>query len=165
MAICAKHLEQARRTWNDTDEAAEHGAYGVAALLVDKLTDYTVWERAKKGKGYDFWLRRKGDQGGVLLQGAARMEVSVIGPGSGGQFACVTSQPQEQADGAVGCTTSRRSRRRGLPSSVHTVEVQVNELETLHRRAMSLAEEAEVEAAAGRARRTRQLVAVWDSRG
>jgi hypothetical protein len=83
----ASNPDQARRTWNDVDEAAEHGAYGVAALLVEGLTEYTVWERAKKGKGYDFWLRPKGNQGGMLLQGAARMEVSGIGPRSSSSLA------------------------------------------------------------------------------
>src|SRR5688500_12739073 len=34
--------EQAKRTWGDPEEATEHGAYGVAALLVGALTQWTV---------------------------------------------------------------------------------------------------------------------------
>ena len=69
--------EQVRRSWADLEEATEHGAYGIAALLIVRLTDLTVVQRAKKGKGFDYWLGPKnGDQ--VLFQDTARLEVSGI---------------------------------------------------------------------------------------
>ena len=45
--------EQIKRAWADPDETTEHGAYGVAALLVAGLTEYTVYERSRKGTGFD----------------------------------------------------------------------------------------------------------------
>jgi hypothetical protein len=69
--------EQRARAWGDGDVATEQGAYGIAALLVSGLTDYTVVERARKGPGFDYWLgRRDGD--GLLFQDKARLEVSGV---------------------------------------------------------------------------------------
>lgn len=68
---------QMQRCWNDLDEAAEHGAYGIAALLVAEHTDFEVVERSRKGTGFDYWLGHKG-QSGFLFQHAARLEVSGI---------------------------------------------------------------------------------------
>lgn len=69
------------RFWADLDEAAEHGAYGIAALLMDEHTDLEVVERSRKGTGFDFWLGKKGDDAS-LFQYAARMEVSSIQQGN-----------------------------------------------------------------------------------
>ena len=140
--------QQQRRTWNDADEAAEHGAYGVAALLVDGLTDYTVWERAKKGKGFDFWLRKKGDEGGALFQGAARMEVSGIGPRSSGSVSTRVSRKSKQMELSGHAHAPRHRRRGGLSSPVDAFESKVNDLEVLHHHAMALAAEATLEATA-----------------
>jgi hypothetical protein len=73
--------EQMRRTWNDLDEAVEHGAYGMAALLVAAHTDLEVVERSRKGTGFDYWLGPKGDDS-ALFQKTARLEVSGIGRGN-----------------------------------------------------------------------------------
>ena len=72
--------DQTRRCWNDLDEAAEHGAYGITALLVAEHTPFEVVERSRKGTGFDYWLGPKGDSG-FLFQRAARLEVSGIGRG------------------------------------------------------------------------------------
>ena len=71
---------QMQRCWNDLDEAAEHGAYGIAALLVAEHTTYEVVERSYKGTGFDYWLGPK-DAAPVLFQHTARLEVSGIGRG------------------------------------------------------------------------------------
>jgi hypothetical protein len=63
--------------WGDPDVATEHGACGIAALLVMELTDYTVIERARKGPGFDYWLGRK-DGSALLFQEKARLEVSGV---------------------------------------------------------------------------------------
>lgn len=72
---------QIRRTWADPDESVEHGAYGIAALLVATHTELEVVERSRKGTGFDYWLGRKGEAS-TLFQQTARLEVSGIGRGT-----------------------------------------------------------------------------------
>jgi len=67
--------QEALSSHNDPEVAVEFGAYGVAILLIPKITDYTVIERSKKGTGFDYWLRMKDDK---LFQSKARLEVSGI---------------------------------------------------------------------------------------
>lgn len=71
---------QIMRTWADSDEAVEHGAYGMAALLVHEHTELVVVERSRKGTGFDYWLGRKNEEAD-LFQKTARLEVSGIGKG------------------------------------------------------------------------------------
>lgn len=80
--LWTKHAnpEQRARAWNDTEVATEWGAYGVVALLIHELTDYTIVEKARKGGGFDFWLGGKGSDD-PLFQGKARLEVSGIREG------------------------------------------------------------------------------------
>ena len=72
--------EQALRCWGDNEYATEYGAYGIATLLVSKLTDYEVVQRAAKGGGFDYWLGEKGSTS-PLFQDKARLEVSGIRQG------------------------------------------------------------------------------------
>lgn len=69
--------DQVRRCWADAQVASEHGAYGVAVLIVEALTNYTVLERSRKGNGFDYWLGPKGDTT-PLFQNKTRLEVSGI---------------------------------------------------------------------------------------
>ncbi len=48
--------DQAKRTWNDLAEAAEHGAAGVAALLAIREIGCSPLLRSRKGTGFDYWL-------------------------------------------------------------------------------------------------------------
>lgn len=73
---------RAFRTWNDPEVATEHGAYGIATLLVPQISDYEVVERSRKGTGFDYWLGGKGENE-VLFQHKARLEVSGIRNGAG----------------------------------------------------------------------------------
>jgi hypothetical protein len=58
-------------------ESTEWGAYGIAALLVQAVTDLHIVARARKGTKFDFWLcARKAT--GDLFQNASRLEVSGI---------------------------------------------------------------------------------------
>jgi hypothetical protein len=66
------------KAWGDRSIAAENGAYGIAALLIDSLTEYTVIDRSQKGTGIDYWLGRKGGVNELLFQAKARLEVSGI---------------------------------------------------------------------------------------
>lgn len=72
--------DQMRRAWNDLDEAAEHGAYGMAALIIAEHTSYEVVERSRKGTGFDYWLGLKGEDT-EMFQHTARLEVSGINRG------------------------------------------------------------------------------------
>ena len=47
---------QAKRSWNDLEEAAQHGAAGVAALLAIREIGYSPLLRSRKGTGFDYWL-------------------------------------------------------------------------------------------------------------
>jgi len=73
--------EQMRQCWADPEVATEHGAYGIASLLVPRLTDLTVIQRSRKGTGFDFWLGPEGDPA-PLFQKKARLEVSGIRNGT-----------------------------------------------------------------------------------
>ena len=87
--------DQIRRTWGDLDEAVEHGAYGMAALLVAAHTELEVVERSRKGTGFDYWLGQKGENSD-LFQRTARMEVSGIGKGGDSVVATREKEKIEQ---------------------------------------------------------------------
>jgi hypothetical protein len=69
--------DQMIRSHSDEHAAVEYGAYGIAILLVDELTDLTVVQRSRRGTGFDYWLGRKNEPI-ALFQGSARLEVSGI---------------------------------------------------------------------------------------
>jgi hypothetical protein len=87
--------DQTRRCWNDLQEAAEHGAYGIAALLIPKHTTYEVVERSRKGTGFDYWLGSK-ERANALFQHAARLEVSSIQKGDSTIVTARVRQKMEQ---------------------------------------------------------------------
>lgn len=72
--------DQAKRWWNDDEYATEHGAYCVAALIVEHC-GLEVVERSKKRTGFDFWLATRNCQSN-LFQGLTRLEVSGIRNGT-----------------------------------------------------------------------------------
>lgn len=65
--------DEAVSCWADEEFTTEQGAYGVALVLVEEVTSWTVVERSRKGTGFDYWLG-----GEPLFQKAARLEVSGI---------------------------------------------------------------------------------------
>lgn len=71
--------EQMRRCLNDPEVATEHGAIGIAILLVKKLIGYSVLQRSRKGTGFDYWL---GDNTAIPFQNMARLEISGIRTGN-----------------------------------------------------------------------------------
>lgn len=95
--------DQARRCWADAEVATEHGAYGVATLLVPEISGLTVVERSKKGTGFDYWLGERDDEG-PLFQGKARLEVSGMRTGASGAVQSRVKQKLRQtepSDGAL----------------------------------------------------------------
>jgi len=87
--------ERARRTWADMEFATEQGAYGIATLLVPKISDWTVAERSRKGTGFDYWLADQSDEG-PLFQNKARLEVSGILSGTDSKVSGRVKQKLEQ---------------------------------------------------------------------
>lgn len=96
-----EQTEQLERAWRDREVATEAGAYGVAALLIDQLTDYTVVERSRKGPGFDYWLGPK-QLATELFQGTARLEVSGIRRGSAVDIAARVRQKTRQIEPSDG---------------------------------------------------------------
>ena len=73
----AQTTQQVRNCYADPQFATEFGAYGIAVLLIERLTDLTVFERSRKGPGFDYWLAPKGSSQ-PLFQDKSRLEVSGI---------------------------------------------------------------------------------------
>lgn len=93
--------DRTRRFCQDAEVATEHGAYGIAFLLIKKLTDYNVIERSKKGPGFDFWLGKENDS---LFNNKARLEVSGIRNGDMGEIRTRVNQKMAQtkpSDGSL----------------------------------------------------------------
>lgn len=66
--------EQAHRIWQ-YNRATEWGAEGIAVLLAERETPYTVIEAGVQLTGIDYWL---GDESYAAFQRKARLEVSGI---------------------------------------------------------------------------------------
>lgn len=82
----AMPTDQMRRCWNDVDYTTEQGAYGIALMLMQRLTGFTVVERSRRGTGFDYWLGEASDGAGLPFQKLARLEVSGIRRGSRSQI-------------------------------------------------------------------------------
>jgi hypothetical protein len=89
--------DQCRASHNDLQEATEHGACGVAILIVRDLTGKVVVERSKKGPGFDYGL---GDDDAaddsLLFSGKGRLEISGILEGSRSTFQSRVREKKEQ---------------------------------------------------------------------
>ena len=68
--------EIVKSTWNDEDELTEEAACGIAILLVEEMTEYTVIRRSRKKTGVDYFLGFKESE--IPFQDSARLEVSGI---------------------------------------------------------------------------------------
>lgn len=104
--------EQVRRCWADPEVTTEHGAYGVASLLVFALTNWTIVARSRKGTGFDYWLGPKGDTD-PLFQNKIRLEVSGIANGTLPDIGARVRQKLKQVE---------RSNETALPAVVAVVE-------------------------------------------
>ena len=68
------YSERIRRAYGDARNAAERAGEGIAILTILALTDYSVFERARIGDGFDFWLSRSDDDDQFLFQREAGLE-------------------------------------------------------------------------------------------
>lgn len=91
--------EQIRRCLNDPEVATEHGAVGIAILLVKKVLGYSAIQRSRKGTGFDYWL---GDGSGMPFQNKARLEVSGIRSGDDATVRSRVNQKRRQTDPSDG---------------------------------------------------------------
>lgn len=78
-ALCWPEVtDQMERCLNDPEVATEHGAVGIALLLMKRLIGYAVIQRSRKGTGFDYWL---GDESEMPFENKARLEISGIRKG------------------------------------------------------------------------------------
>lgn len=76
--------QQMRDSRNDLEYAVEDGAYCLAMMIVEKLTNLTAVKQSKKRSGFDYWIGDVHATNGV--QKKARLEVSGILRGTKGQI-------------------------------------------------------------------------------
>lgn len=105
--------EQSARTWADPQEATEHGASAVAAVLVPELTGLVIVERSWKGTGFDYWLGLDENELDNFLEGLARLEVSGIESGGPAEIRKRVRRKEKQ---------TQRSDATKLPAYVTVVE-------------------------------------------
>lgn len=89
--------DRMRRTWNDAEDATEHGAMGVAILLTINLLGYRVVERMKKGKGVDFLLIHESAEVADQSQ-LAWLEISGIRHGNAASIGARLRQKLKQTE-------------------------------------------------------------------
>ena len=70
--------EQSCRSWNDPENATEHGAMGIAILIAKEEIGYEIIRRSWKGTGFDYWMGMASDEGFVNKAG---LEISGIRKG------------------------------------------------------------------------------------
>lgn len=102
--------QQMRDSRNDMDYTVESGAYCLAMIVIEKLTDLKVTKQSKKRTGFDYWLSKKQDIG---MQSHARLEVSGILKGSKGQVNQRLKEKIEQ---------TKKSDNLNLPAYIVVVE-------------------------------------------
>lgn len=88
--------EAMRRTHNDLERATEHGAYGIAIILIRKITGLTVVCQSKKRTGFDYWIGPDEGEDVLPFQSTARLEVSGILHGKPSQFGTRVKQKMKQ---------------------------------------------------------------------
>ena len=102
--------EQMLRCLNDSEVATEHGAMGIAVLLVKSLVGFSVLERSRKGTGFDYWL---GEDEDAPFQNKARLEISGIRKGDDAAVKNLVNKKKRQTN---------RSDGTGLPAYTVIVE-------------------------------------------
>jgi hypothetical protein len=76
--------EQMKNSGYDMQYTTEAGAYCLAILMMQKLTEYKVIRQSQKGTGFDFWLGDKKDD--YPFENKARLEISGILKGTQNQI-------------------------------------------------------------------------------
>ena len=90
--------DQVRRTWADHEVATEHGACGIAILVVREVRGHAVLERSRKGTGFDYWM---GEPNVMPFTAKTRLEVSGIRRGDSAIIATRVNQKKRQMSGSA----------------------------------------------------------------
>jgi hypothetical protein len=106
----------------DMQYATEAGAYCLAILMIQKLTEYKVIRQSQKGTGFDFWLGDKKDD--YPFENKARLEISGILTGEQSQINQRISQKVAQ---------TKQSNGLKLPAYIAVVEFGTPRLEVKQR--------------------------------
>lgn len=102
--------QQMRDSRDDMQYTVEVGAYCLAMLVVERLTNLRVVKQSQKGTGFDFWLEHEDEDG---FKTAARLEVSGILKGTKSQINQRLKEKIEQ---------TKRSDATDLPAYIVVVE-------------------------------------------
>ncbi len=94
--------EQMRRCWHDEEYTTEQGAYGIACLIVQRLTPFTIIERSIKGTGFDYWLGDQSETETFPFQRRVRLEVSGIRRGNASRIRARVEQKRRQTQRSDG---------------------------------------------------------------
>jgi hypothetical protein len=96
-----KVTPQMQRAWRDLQVTTEIAACGIAFLLVEVLTEYTVASRSAKTTGYDYALAEKSavSNDDIVIYQQARLEVSgILSAESEGIISARVTQKTKQTD-------------------------------------------------------------------
>lgn len=97
-------------TYNDLQDATEHGAYGIALLSAARALGATVAERSFKGTGFDFHLNPPGAAASAdpddIFADKWALEVSGILKGDAGKVASRLIEKRAQVAAAAQLTTT-----------------------------------------------------------
>ena len=88
--------DQMKRCWNDEEYTTEQAAYGIALMVIQRLTNFTVVERARRGTGFDYWLGISAKSTEMPFQKSVRLEVSGIRRGDRRQIRSRVKLKMEQ---------------------------------------------------------------------
>ncbi len=91
-----KVTDQMQRCWNDEEYTTEQAAYGIALMVMQRLTNFTVVERARQGTGFDYWLGTSTESIETPFHKSVRLEVSGIRRGDRRQIRSIVKQKLEQ---------------------------------------------------------------------
>lgn len=94
--VWQKVTQQVRDSRNDLTYATEDGAYCLAMILIETLTNFQVIRQSKKGTGIDFWLAKKKNK--LTFQREARLEVSGLLKGTKAEIEYRLNKKIEQAE-------------------------------------------------------------------
>jgi len=96
--------KQQTASCGDLQEATEHGAYGVAILVVKELTGKNIVERSAKGTGFDWWMGER--ESDLPFQNCTRLEVSGILEGGPSEIASRMKIKRKQVSPTDGLGTA-----------------------------------------------------------
>lgn len=87
--------KQSHQSWNDPENATEHGAVGVGVLIAKEEIGYEIIRQSWKGTGFDYWMGTASDEG---FMNKAGLEISGIRKGDNHIIKMRVRQKLQQTD-------------------------------------------------------------------